>query len=362
MKDFSASPTVEELRRALADLDPGSDNDPSTHLQALVRRGFDRLPMPGSGGTLTRWQALAAVAEHDLSLAKLYEGHTDAIAILAELQGGASASASTSTGAAAASPADAGATWGVWAAEAPRGRTLIGPGDDGRVLLNGAKCWCSGAATLSHGLLTAWHADGRGPQLVRVAMHQPGVAVNADAWRAVGMAGSASIDVAFSGAVADRVGVLGEYLSRPGFWHGGAGIAACWYGGAVALGAALRQSLIQAPSAGRSAFKSAALGKVDLSLHRTATLLREAAQWIDSHPLLDASAVALRVRLAAEETARCVLDEAGRALGAAAFCHDARFARMAADLPVFIRQSHGESDFAALGERMVAAPGSPWWL
>ena len=31
------------------------------------------------------------------------------------------------------------------------------------------------------------------------------------------------------------MGADGAYLDRPGFWHGGAGIAACWHGGAVAL-------------------------------------------------------------------------------------------------------------------------------
>ena len=40
------------------------------------------------------------------------------------------------------------------------------------------------------------------------------------------MAGSASIDVSFKGALARRVDDVGAYLARPGFWHGGAGIAA----------------------------------------------------------------------------------------------------------------------------------------
>ena len=71
--------------------------------------------------------------------------------------------------------------------------------------------------------------------------------------------------------------------------------------------------------------------------------------------LISASEVALRVRLTAELCAKVLLDEAGRALGAAAYCRDPHFARMAADLPVFVRQSHAERDFAALGER-VAAP------
>jgi alkylation response protein AidB-like acyl-CoA dehydrogenase len=337
--------TLHRLRAALVDLDPLAT--PAQALRSLVQRGLDRLPMPGSGATLQRWQALAAVAAHDLSLAKLYEGHTDALAIMAEL-GNAGI--------------PEGATFGTWAAEAPSGRTTIETGRDGRTVLNGAKCWCSGAADLSHGLLTAWHADGRAPQLVRVVMNQPGVATDSSAWQAVGMAGSASIDVSFAAATGDLVGGAGDYLSRPGFWQGGAGIAACWYGGALALGTALRGAVIRAPVAARGAFRLCALGKIDLHLQATAAVLRDAACWIDAHPHSDASAVALRARLAAEACAHEVLDEAGRALGAGAFCRDARFARMAADLPVFVRQSHAERDFAALGERAVLDEDQAWSL
>lgn len=350
MSPGNAEARLQALRAALADLDPLGA--PADRLASLVRRGLGRLPLPASGETWLRWRSLATVAAFDLSLAKLYEGHTDALAIMAELGVRDLPQAST---------------WGTWAAEAPdgrTGRTIALRLPDGRLALRGGKSWCSGAAALSHGLLTAWFADGRGPQLVRVAMAQPGITVDAAAWRAIGMAGSASFGVAFDGTQGDvlgeAVGELGDYLSRPGFWQGGAGVAACWYGGAMALGAALHRAVAHAPSASRSPFKLAALGKIDVSLQTTASLLRESAAWIDQHPQADASAVALRARLAAEDCARCVLDEAGRALGAAAFCRDAHFARMAADLPVFVRQSHAERDFAALGERLVKQENEPW--
>ena len=54
-------------------------------LDVLIASGLDKLPMPASGGTLSRWQALATVAQFDLSLAKHYEGHTDALAIMNEI-------------------------------------------------------------------------------------------------------------------------------------------------------------------------------------------------------------------------------------------------------------------------------------
>ena len=158
------------------------------------------------------------------------------------------------------------------------------------------------------------------------------------------------------------MGQPGDYLSRPGFWQGGGGIAACWYGGTLAIADALRRSVAASAPAARSPFRLAALGRVDVALQATAALLRQSAAWIDANPVADASAVALRARLSAEATATFTLDEVGRALGATPFCRDARFARAAADLPVFIRQSHAERDLAALGERVTEPGAWPWLL
>jgi hypothetical protein len=325
---------LEALTEALANLD--QKLTAPEQLDRLIQQGLDALPLPGRGNTLLRWQALAAVAEVDLSLAKLYEGHTDALAILAELGEQAEAQGTTST------------SWGVWAAEAPHGRTLIGPSGVGReVRLGGAKCWCSGAASAGRALVTAWHHDGR-RQLVSVDVRQPGVRVSDGAWQAVGMAGSASLDVAFDEARACLIGAPGAYIDRPGFLQGGAGIAACWYGGAVAIADTLRRSVSHETSSPHP-FQAAALGRVDVALSATAALVRECAAWIDRNPSADAGAVALRARLSAEETATLVLAEVGRALGATPYCRDARFARFAADLPVFVRQSHAERDLATLG-------------
>jgi hypothetical protein len=51
-----------------------------------------------------------------------------------------------------------------------------------------------------------------------------------------------------------------------------------------------------------------------------------------------------------------VLAHATRALGPGPLCTDFRFARAAADLPVFLRQSHAERDAASLGEALLNPP------
>lgn len=320
---------------------------PADALAALVAQKLDDLPMPGAGATLHRWRALAAVAEFDLSLAKLYEGHTDALAILDELRW--------------AQPVEPG-TWGVWAAEAPQFKVRIEPAGLNMVRLSGTKSWCSGAATADHALLTAWDAAGKEPQLIALFLRQHGVMVDSSAWKAVGMAGSASLEVRFDGATGYRVGGVGAYLQRPGFWQGGAGIAACWWGGAMGIAQTFKNSLAAQPAGELSPFKLAALGKLGLALTETAAVLRESAAWIDAHPQADASGVALAARLSAEQCARHVLNEVGKAMGATPFCRDRQFAQAAADLPVFIRQSHAERDFLALGERVNRQGDTVWAL
>jgi alkylation response protein AidB-like acyl-CoA dehydrogenase len=325
-------------------------NDPAALgelLAALIGRGFDRaptLPLPGHGETLTRWRALAAVAACDLGLVKLFEGHTDALAILAELHGPLPPAASR---------------WGVWAAEAPNARvraTSTGirsdSGDGAQVRLSGTKAWCSGAQALTHALVTAWLDDE--PVLAAVAMDQTSISIDTSKWQAVGMRATASADVTFNDTTATLVGAPHAYLRRAGFWHGGAGIAACWYGAAAQIGRALRDACAQRADAHRLAH----LGATDVALQVAAAVLRETAAWIDAQPSADAQTPALRARLAVEQAASAVIDHATRALGAGPLCRDARFARALADLPVFLRQSHAERDLAALGERLVATGGA----
>lgn len=315
-------------------------------LRRIVANGLDRLPAPGRGATAQRWRALAEVAGHDLSLLKLYEGHTDALAILAELG----------------APAAPGTLWGVWCAEPPDGRVVVHRSDEATARLSGRKLWCSGAATVDHALVSCWDGEGL-PWLAAVALDQPGVTVTADGWHAVGMAGSASVDVVFDDAEARLVGASGAYVRRPGFWHGGAGIAACWYGAAQAIADSLHAA-VRASAARQAAdpHRLAQLGMVDIALAGAAAVLRESAAAIDAGPDADAGVLALRARLAVEAAATLVLQHTTRALGATPLCRDPHFARLAADLPVFLRQSHAERDLASLGRMLSESEESPWAL
>lgn len=310
-------------------------------LRALQEEGLDQLPLPGGGQTLERFSRLAQVAGHDLRLCKLFEGHTDALAIIAELR----------------SPLPPlGSLWGMWAAEPPTAKVRVRR-EGHRLVVDGRKAWCSGAAVVSHGLLTAWDEEDR-QQLVAVEMHQPGVRATDDGWNAVGMAATGSVEVVFQNAQGIAVGGPGDYLSRPGFWQGGIGIAACWYGAAQRLGEALRAQCAKHAELHALAH----LGAVDSALNSAACVLRASAEQIDRDPTTDARQLAQQARACIEDTVEQVIRHVGRAVGAGPYCKDPHFAQLMADLPVYVRQSHAERDLDALGKQVAGEPTGRWQL
>jgi alkylation response protein AidB-like acyl-CoA dehydrogenase len=206
-------------------------------------------------------------------------------------------------------------------------------------------------------LVRAWN-DRDESILAAVELRQPGVHVANEGWVAVGMHASASVDVRFENVDAVQIGAPLAYLQRPGFWQGGGGIAACWFGAASAIGEFVRRDAARRADP----HKLAHLGAIDIALTSASSVLRETAARFDREPQADAMPAALRARLAVERAAASVIDHAGRALGAAPFCRNEHFARLMADLPVFVRQSHAERDEAALAERVVNEERGPWEL
>lgn len=331
-----------------ADLDEDAGLSPGTARREIAHRfaavvtdiasGRLQFPLPGSGRTPQRLAALRSVARRDLCLARLVEGHVDAAAILAELRGSAPGP---------------GERWGVWAAEPPgEGVTATRAGDGWR--LNGLKQYCSGAHSCTHALVTATAEEGR--RLFAISTGGPGCRPVKGTWQAIGMAGSDTPDVRITDLPAVPVGDVEAYLERPGFQHGGIGVAACWHGGALAVAETLRSAAHRRPDPHTEAH----LGAVDMRLHAAGALLDQAAAEIDRDPL-DSSGTArvrsLRVRAFVEEACSATLTHVGRATGAGPLCHDLRHARNAADLSVYLRQHHAERNLAELGGLVAHAEG-----
>lgn len=289
----------------------------------------DKIPHPASGDgnhsqTLIRWQILAYVAGIDLTIAKWFESHLDALSILHEV-GYSEATQGL---------------WAIWAAEGHPDPICYQQGK-----ISGTKSWCSGANIVDHGLMTYRDEQGQS-QLLVVNMKQDGISIDNGAWQAVGMQATDTATIQFHQVTASNVGAANAYLERVGFWHGAAGVAACWYGATTSLADYLIKAYQQKPND----YKAMYLGQIGTALAVTQQYFHHVSHLIDSQPNRSHELVIRQLRANVEQLAREVIETVGLALGAAPFCGNAHFARLAADLPVFIRQSHGAFDLQKIGE------------
>ena len=311
-------------------------------LDEFLRTDGSNVPLPGSGETWRRFEVLSLWASRDLSVGRLVEGHVDALAILAE---------------AGMSPFNEVAIYGVWAARSREGGTSaqrVSGGWD----LSGRKEFCSGSGLIDRALVTADTAEGY--RLFDVALDEHVTSVDYDSWPAVGMADSVSETLEFAGTVIPESCVVGGpdfYTKRPGFWFGAAGVAACWYGGALGLVNSLINSLAETPSE----HVLAGVGNAVAKIESMRELLKSTADAIDRDPKDDEERAhyrALVVRQVVHDLATEVLVGVGAAGGARPLCHDLEQSRRAADLFVYLSQHHGVSDAIELG-RLVRE--EVWW-
>jgi alkylation response protein AidB-like acyl-CoA dehydrogenase len=299
----------------------------------IARRYGTRLALPAGGRTAARWGVLSALGRANLTVARVFEAHTDALAILAE---------------AGIDTADA-LTWGVFAAEAPGQAVAARVAPDGSVTLTGTKPWCSLGGVLDAALVTAHVGDAR--QLFRVDLRHPSVRAHpVEGWVARGLRTVVSAPIEFEGSPAEPVGEASWYLVRPGFAWGGIGVAACWHGGALGVADAVARAAAKRPGE----LSAMHLGSVDVALHGARTALLDAARHVDAGTVDDPAVLALRVRSVVADAVERVLRQAGHALGPAPLGFDARHAARVADLELYVRQHHAERDLADLGSRLVA--------
>jgi len=286
------------------------------------------LPLPGSGSTIERWREFARIASDDLNLARLAESHADALAIINECR--------------ARFVPHRHSRWAVWTNDLPVCSLHAVRWEDA-YLLSGTRHWCAGAPWVTDALVSCRDSESQ-PLLLHVHLDQEGVEIEPERDGGVGLSECGSRDVNFSNAIGEAVGQPGEYSSRPGYWHAAMGVAACWYGAAVAIAGLLRERCEKRPDAHARAH----LGAIDVALSAAAGVLRGAADVIDAAPRRDLQGLALRVRGIVEFAASTTVDRVGRALGAAPLCLDHEHSRRVADLTVFLRQSHAERDLEQL--------------
>jgi hypothetical protein len=299
-------------------------------LRQLAARGALDLPRPGAGLTSERHQRLVELARrHPVSVGRLAEAHTDAVAIRAE-----------------AGEATVGhVLYGVWASEMPDAQVTI---DASGATLTGVKPFCSGLGIVDRALMTAKDHEGR-TWLVDIDTTEGATLRHTtDGWATHALADTSTGTVTLDAHVLEPhalIGAHGWYLDRVGFWHGACGPAAAWAGAAIGL------VDHAAAHTGDDRHRLEALGAMRVTAWALRSLLAHAAAEIDAQPHdhVAARPRALALRQVVERQCTELLDRFSQVFGPRPFTTDAAVAQRYADTHLYLRQHHGSRDLHELG-------------
>ena len=297
------------------------------------------------GGAMACLDALRALGRASLPVARVFEGHVNAVKLVALYADGAARRAAFDL-------VRGGALLGVWGADAPD-RPL---GIAGGTRLAGAKRFASGLGVLSHAIVSV-PGDG-GPQLLLVPAGDPARADPAS-WTAAGMRATLSGLYDFEGlpvAPEAWIGEPGDWFVEPHFEGGIWRYCAAHLGGAEALYAAMRDALAASGRAG-DPHQGARIARAAIAVETARLWTRRAARGVETGGAAPSTAaLSLLAREVVQESCRDVIRIVEEALGTAAHMAGP-VERTRRDLSLFICQAAPDAKraraAAALVERAV---------
>jgi hypothetical protein len=272
--------------------------------------------------------ALAEVARVDLALARLVEGHADALRILDQAGG---------------SPAAG--VYGVWASRSA-GTGVRAEAVDGGWHLRGELRFASGIGLIDRALVPGW-VDEEHHLLFDV--DATAAVADESTWRTAAMDASRSFTVALDVDAGEPVGPTDFYLDRPGFVVGGLCVAAVWAGGL--------EQVVELVTRGLRAFTPSAhqlrrVGVMEQARWQTQVALGAAVHAVTEQQPGWQHAVA-HARTTVATGCDTVLDEAGKVVGPGGLSRNARLARAIADLGIYVRQHHLDGELEQAGRRAL---------
>ncbi|WP_240778656.1 acyl-CoA dehydrogenase [Salipiger aestuarii] len=286
----------------------------------------------------------------DLSLARLLEGHVNAIHLI-DVHGDDHARLRLRA------DLDAGMLYGVWGADATP-PVCVREGQ-----MHGVKCFASGLGVVDRAIVTV----GRGEtQRLYVVDATDPARHDLAAWNMSGMQASRSGRFDCGGLRGEPLGPLGCYTAEPHFVGGTWRIAAVALGGAVGLLDRCADVLRARDQIGAEAHMLR-LAPVALRIVSAWPAILRAAQISTgpegaSHP--DRAAVlSVSMRLLSEELGQDCIRAAERSVGLSMFADDDTTGRHARDLACYLRQARRDAFLLQAGSAMLeGAGGMSEWL
>ncbi|MCW6509425.1 acyl-CoA dehydrogenase [Hyphomicrobiales bacterium BP6-180914] len=291
---------------------------------------------------------LRLVGGADLSIARLYEGHVNAIALVRRY------GTATQLERLARDVAD-GSLAGVWGADDATG--LWAEDIGGSWQLKGRKILASGAGFVTRPLVTARTDAGQVMLLPRL---EAGERADVSGWTAQGMRSTATGSVDFSGMVLDAEQVLGspgDFMRQPHFSGGAWRFCAVHLGAAERLVDLLREHLV---SRGRDGdpYQQQRIAQCVAATTTASFWIADAARRLSDEtadPIATVAFVNL-TRMVTERAALDVLEAVHRGIGLAAFVRPHPVERIARDLSTYLRQPVPDLAMADAARAILASP------
>src|SRR5580704_10657244 len=321
---------------------------PKSAFEALRRLGVTGRPPLASDEAQSLFRILAAVGRGDLSVARIFEGHVNAL-LLIRLFGSEAQQEHH------ASLASSGELFGIWNTDVPGEAVAL---EDG--ILRGKKNFASGVEGINHALVTAQTPQGR--QLVIVST--AGLEIDRSWWHPLGMRASGSHVVYFQSTVStdqQLLGTPGDYLKEPWFSGGAIRFAAAHVGGMHAILDVVVAHLKKAKRA-ENPHQQLRLGEMGICVGAAYSWLDHAAkQWSAIGSVSDNEVIASlsAARLGIERSALDVLELAERSVGAAGMLAPHALERLIRDLRTYLRQPNPDAALATVGAAVASGIWDP---
>ena len=340
---------------------------PIADLEQLHALGLLTAPLPRAHGGLglgtepgqhlTLLRVLALIGGADLALGRLYEGHVNALILIATF--GTPAQLER-----AATDAHAGLLFGVWNTGSPELLRIDPAGPHLR--FTGNKTFATGAAFVQRPIITAELANAGWqmtmPRMESPAVH-PHIILDRDLWHPLGMESSESFGITLTGALIDHEDLLGgpgDFYRDPLF-RGGAIRFAAVQAGAILRLHHLFVDWLHTRNRADDPYQIARLGEIALAAQQAtlwierAANLAEAALSLSSGQTPDKLSAERMVecanltRLAIERIATPLMQRIIAGVGAHGLLHAHLFERILRNLTMYLRQPAPDQTLADVG-------------
>ena len=359
----------------------GSRHAPLEELARLAETGAFTAALPSrynglglgseSGGHSQLLQLLAAVGGADLVLGRLFEGHVNALLLVVSF-------GTEQQIARAAREAADGLLFGVWNTGERELLRLAETAEGYR--FEGAKTFASGAAFVQRPVVTAQRPEGW--QMTVIPMDavavRDAIVLDRGSWEPLGMEGSESYRVNFTGAVISADELLGgpEDFYRDPLFRGGAVRFAAVHAGGVLRLYRLFTDWLERSGRGEDPYQVARLGEIAIRAQECVLWIERAAALSEEGMFVGADKLAAErmvecagmTRVAIERAATDVMQRVVEGVGAHGLLRPHPFEEIVRNLTMYLRQPAPDQTLAEVGRtslrrnrlRAGGAEGEMW--